>query len=84
MSEQDQDVMTALLSGNLQFKRLFDKHHSLNSLVDDANHDSHVGDYFEIEEMKKERLLLKDRMATIIHQYHHTNRELIHKSNSNI
>jgi len=54
---------------NKDFKRLYDKHDSLNQKVDEANSGSVALDDYSLEKLKKEKLMLKDRMAQMIEEY---------------
>lgn len=69
MFEYDQAIVQALLKENPAFKRMHDKHHDLKSRVDEAEHGVHPMDDFALERLKKEKLLLKDKMATLIEDY---------------
>lgn len=69
MFEYDQQIVNSLLAQNKDFKRLYDKHDSLNQKVDEANSGSVALDDFSLEKLKKEKLLLKDRMAQMIEEY---------------
>jgi len=73
MFEHDQQIVTSLLQENDEFKRLFSKHGELKQRVSEANLGVMPLDDFPLEKMKKEKLLLKDRMAQIIESYrqHH-------------
>lgn len=68
MFEYDQQIVDALLSENADFKRLYEKHVELKQRVHEANATNGVDDY-SLENMKKEKLLLKDRMAAMIQDY---------------
>jgi uncharacterized protein YdcH (DUF465 family) len=69
MFEHEKIIVDTLLTENNDFKRLYSKHHVLNSKVDDANHGSTPLDEYALENLKKEKLLLKDQMAGIIRDY---------------
>ena len=69
MFEFDQDAVEVLLSDNSAFRRLFEKHSSLKTQVRDANLGAVPMDDATLEELKKEKLLVKDRMAAIIREY---------------
>ena len=69
MFEHDQVIVDSLLAENNDFKRLYDKHDELNQRVDEANHGTAAIDDITLENMKKEKLLLKDRMALMIEDY---------------
>ena len=69
MFEYDQDIVQALLKENPAFKQMHDKHHDLKRRVTDAEHGIHPMDDFALERLKKEKLLLKDKMADMIKAY---------------
>ena len=69
MFEYDQQIVNSLLVMNKDFKRLYDKHDSLNQKVDEANSGSVALDDYSLEKLKKEKLMLKDRMAQMIEEY---------------
>lgn len=66
MFETDKEIVNDLLRVNRDFQRMYDKHDQLNRQVDHANRDARAMDDFSLETLKKEKLLLKDRMAAII------------------
>lgn len=66
MFEFDQDTVTELLNDNEQFRRLYDKHHNLNEKVDEVTSGNAAMEQLELETLKKEKLLLRDRMQAII------------------
>ncbi len=75
MFEYDSDIVSNLLVEDMTFKRLFDKHNELKKIVKNANTGMEVVDDFSLENLKKEKLLLKDRMAVMIENYrrsHHS------------
>ena len=69
MFEYDQEIIDSLLTENGDFKRLYEKHIVLKQRVKDANIATKALDSYSLETMKKEKLLLKDRMAAIISEY---------------
>ena len=69
MFEHDQEIVSSLLHENNDFKRLYDKHIQLKQRVNEANIGTQPLDDFALEKLKKEKLLLKDRMASIIENY---------------
>ncbi len=69
MFEFDQKTVDALLLENEQFRRMYDKHSALKSMVGDANAGAVAMPPESLEDLKKEKLLLKDRMAAMIAQY---------------
>ena len=72
MFEQDQEIVESLLDKDRNFRRLYNKHCQLKSKVKEAN-EGFVGiSDFDLEVLKKEKLLLKDSMSIIIEDYLHT------------
>ena len=69
MFEHDQEIVDSLLSEDDDFKRMYEKHGKLKQQVRDANLGAEPLDDFALENLKKEKLLLKDRMAAIIASY---------------
>ncbi len=69
MFEFDQQIVDSLLSENIDFKRLYEKHDMLNQQVDEINSGNITTDDVTLENMKKEKLLLKDRMSVMIEDY---------------
>ena len=69
MFEHDQEIVDSLLSEDSDFKRLYEKHGQLKQKVRDANLGAEPMDDFSLENLKKEKLQLKDRMAVIIAHY---------------
>jgi uncharacterized protein YdcH (DUF465 family) len=70
MFENDQGTVDTLLSQNDEFRRLYDKHTVLKSQVQDANGGAISMEQLALEELKKEKLSLKDQMAVMIKDYH--------------
>jgi len=69
MFEHDQHIVNSLLSENNDFKRLYDKYDMLKQRVKEANAGVVAMDDYSLENIKKEKLLLKDRMAHMIEDY---------------
>ena len=69
MFEYDQQIVHALLTENSDFQRLYHKHVELKHRVQEANTRSEGMDEASLENLKKEKLLLKDRMAALIEDY---------------
>ena len=66
MFENDQEIVQQLLTANQNFKHLHEKHTQLKEKVHDAEIGVHPVDDLTLGELKKEKLLAKDRMAVII------------------
>lgn len=69
MFEHDQEIVDSLLKEDEDFKRMYEKHGKLKQKVRDANLGTDPMDDFALEDLKKEKLQLKDRMAAIIASY---------------
>ena len=69
MVESDDEITQALLGSSEDFKRLYQKHRELKDQVHQANTGALPLDDISLENLKKQKLLLKDRMATMIKTY---------------
>jgi len=75
MFHEDREIISQLKTSDNHFKKIFDKHNELNDKiakleeggVDHANP-------LEIETLKKEKLLLKDEIYSIIVKYKSENK----------
>lgn len=72
MFEHDQEVVNSLLNESNSFKRLYEKHNTLKDTVNEANERNNNEEQLLLEELKKEKLDLKDRMALMIEDYKHS------------
>ncbi len=73
MFENQQDTVDALILKSEQFRRLYDKHAVVKTQVSQAlNGDVAIED-LNLEQLKKQKLHLKDQMAVLIKDYnaHH-------------
>ena len=69
MFEYDQEIVECLLNEDEDFKRLYEKHSELKQKVKEANIGTRPLDDFSLEDLKKRKLMLKDRMAAKIATY---------------
>jgi uncharacterized protein YdcH (DUF465 family) len=69
MFEFDQEIVQTLLSTDETFRRLYEKHRMLKQQVHEANIGALPMDDVSLENMKKQKLLLKDKMAQMIEKY---------------
>lgn len=69
MFEHDQEIVQRLLAEDPDFKSLHARHQELNDKVDKAGSGVLPLDDVTVENMKKEKLKLMDRMAIRIHRY---------------
>ncbi|MGE0861205.1 MAG: YdcH family protein [Gammaproteobacteria bacterium] len=67
MFEHDQATVARLLDADDGFRRLYNKHSLLNAKVDQVNAGKAAMDDFELETLKKEKLLLRDQLQAMIH-----------------
>ena len=69
MFEYDNEIVESLISENKDFERLYNKHGELKQRVDQANAGIEPIDDLALEQLKKEKLLVKDRLASFIEDY---------------
>jgi hypothetical protein len=69
MFEYEQDIVECLLNEDDDFKRLYEKHSELKQKVKEANLGTRPMDDFSLEDLKKQKLSLKDQMAAKIATY---------------
>ncbi len=69
MFEEDEEVVKYLRVENSDFQHLYNKHHELKERVKDAESGLHPIDDNALGILKKQKLLLKDKMAELIEQY---------------
>jgi uncharacterized protein len=68
MFPEFRERITQLKGHDLHFTRLFDKHNELDQRI--KNMEAHIepGTQLEIEQLKKEKLALKDQLYTLLRQ----------------
>jgi len=66
MFPEYRDLITQLKGHDHHFTRLFDKHNDLDHKIKNMEARITPGTHEEIETMKKEKLLLKDELYTIL------------------
>ena len=66
MFDFDQATVDKLLNADQGFRRLYNKHSALNAEVDQAQAGRAAMDATQLELLKKEKLLLRDRMQAMI------------------
>jgi len=69
MFEYDNEIVESLLSENKDFERLYNKHIELKQRVKQANAGAGSINDSSLEQLKKEKLLVKDRLADLIENY---------------
>jgi len=72
MFEFEGDIVEHLLKENKNFVRLYNKHDRLKRRVDGAHIGKEHLDDFSLETLKKEKLVLKDKMAKLIEHHRHS------------
>lgn len=70
MFEDQLQAVHELLKSDETFRQLHEQHRTLKEEIE-AN--ARNRDHFELERMKKQKLILKDKMATILDQHTSTN-----------
>lgn len=66
MIEFDQATIDRLLNSDTSFKRLYDKHSMLNAKVDKVTAGDEAMEQFELETLKKEKLMIRDRLHAML------------------
>lgn len=66
MFEDQQEAVQKLLESNEEFRQLHEQHQALKAKVRDAGIGATPMDPFALERAKKEKLMLKDKMAVIL------------------
>ncbi len=69
MFEYDQQIVDKLLEENDEFRKLYEKHQELNQQVDEADVGVLPLDDLTLHRLKKEKLHLRDRLASLIAQH---------------
>ncbi len=69
MFEFEEDIVNSLLEESPDFRRIYHKVCEIKDKVSDANHGEHPLDDYSLENLKKEKLFLKDQMAMMIKDY---------------
>ena len=69
MFEYEQEIVDALLNENENFKRLHSRHGELKEKVNEANSGLNPVEGYALDNLKKEKLHVKDQMAAMISQY---------------
>ncbi|MCI0590475.1 MAG: DUF465 domain-containing protein [Gammaproteobacteria bacterium] len=80
MFEFDQEIVEALLSQDTEFRRLYERHGELKERVREAHIGTSPLDDVTLENMKKEKLRLKDQMAALIESYRRTHARVERRS----
>ncbi len=66
MFEYDNEIVESLLSENRNFERLYNKHNELKHKVEQSNAGLDPIDEISLEQLTKEKLLVKDLLASLI------------------
>ena len=73
MFEFESEIVDTLVADDKQFEELYNKHHTLKEQVRDAEIGILTIDDIELGVLKKEKLLTKDRMASMIEDFKRVN-----------
>lgn len=68
MFPEYRDLITKLKGHDAHFTRLFDKHNDLDQVIKNKEANIEPGSQIEIEQLKKEKLLLKDQIYAHLKQ----------------
>jgi hypothetical protein len=66
MFPEYRDLITKLKGHDAHFTRLFDKHNSLDQVIKNKEANIEPATQIEIEQLKKEKLALKDELFAIL------------------
>lgn len=68
---RDEQIIEILKKENEEFRKLYEEHRHLDSLLDELNKKHYLTPEEEVEKkrMQKEKLYKKDKMAEMIRQY---------------
>lgn len=66
MFPEYRDLISKLKTSDHHFTRLFDQHNDLDQRIKNMENHIALGTYEEIEVLKKEKLMLKDRLYSIL------------------
>lgn len=69
MFPEFRDLITKLKTEDAHFARLFDKHNELDQRVKNIESNIEIGTPTEVENLKKEKLRLKDEMYAILKKH---------------
>lgn len=69
MHEDNPEIVQALVNENPEFKSLFQRHRELDKQIDKADGGQLAISDESLEQMKRERLQIKDRMYVMINEY---------------
>ncbi|GAB4121489.1 MAG: YdcH family protein [Gammaproteobacteria bacterium] len=66
MFENHQETVQQLLETDKEFRYFYEQHETLDKQVDEAEAGNLVMDEMQLAEIKKEKLLAKDKLASIL------------------
>jgi len=66
MFSEYRDLITQLKTSDRHFSQLFDKHNDLDEKISKLEMRIELGTHEEIESLKKEKLVLKDQLHSIL------------------
>lgn len=66
MFSEYRDLITQLKTSDRHFSQLFDKHNDLDQKISKLEMRIELGTHEEIESLKKEKLVLKDQLHSIL------------------
>ncbi len=66
MFENRQDEVETLMSENIEFRRLYNKHRELDKMVCEAEMGVHPLEDLALVQLKKEKLWAKDKLSSML------------------
>ena len=69
MFPEYRDLITRLKNEDRHFSRLFDEHNALDQKIKNIENNVELGTHTEVENLKKEKLHLKDELYAILRKY---------------
>ncbi|SAL22736.1 hypothetical protein AWB73_01561 [Caballeronia turbans] len=70
MFPEYRDLISRLKTEDAHFSRLFERHNELDHRIDNMETGVTPADSFTIESLKKEKLLLKDKLYAVLRKAH--------------
>lgn len=67
MPDFDEKTVNRMLDKDDAFRHMYEKHSAINAKVDQVNCGKLSMEQLQLEALKKEKLLLRDRMQAMIH-----------------
>lgn len=69
MFPEHRELIAQLRQNDTHFKRLFDQHNAIDHKIINMENGSESGSSFDLDKLKKEKLVLKDSIYAIIRKH---------------